>query len=458
MRRLAQLCCTLSASAMMLWGCDDPSSQSLVDVDGSFASIAAGTQLAAASNVTATNVADQRIDVRWTDNADNETGFDVLRSQAGPTGAFALIATTGRNVVIHGDANLAAGAQYCYAIRAFRISGNKRTESPLSNVACIATPVGSPPIPAAPSTLSAAATSPNQIDLAWQDNSDNETSFQISRSSSGPMGTFYALASTAANATTYRDATVQQTTEYCYHVRAVNAVTTTNGTLNSYSPPSNTVCVTTPVPSVPPPSGYLVKARMIVSSEIDIIVIWTDSTARVPAYRMYRSTDGGAQWEAVTLAGSGDRYTDAVRVIERPACYRAVAYNEAGDAAPSEASCVTVPAAPTNFAATRLDATTVRFTWSDNSGVEDRYEIWAYFSRGDCCPDWASGGGDGCSAGVYEGDLPIAEVSAGATEYRHTFGTVCGILDYPNLEYWVVARNGTGMSPSTRLTMPSQSP
>jgi hypothetical protein len=437
MRRLAQRYFVLMATAALLSSCDDSSTQSLVDVDGSLASIAAGTQLAAASNVVAEATTDSRVDVRWTDNSDNETGFEVLRSQTGPTGAFAVIATTGRNVVYYGNVNVSPVTQYCYAVRGFRVSGNKRTESPLSNVACVTTPIGPPQIPEAPSNLTAVATSQTQVDLTWQDNSVVETGFQVLRS----RGSYVDLnVTTAANASSYRDASAQPATEYCYTIRAVNTLTVGNGVLFSYSPPSNTVCVTTPavpLPTSPPPSAYTTSAAAVNSSEIAIGVVWTDPSDQ-PFFRTYRSANAGASWELI-----GERvYQDYGRPSEQATCYRVVAFNAAGDAAPSNTSCATPMAAPTNLVATRLDLSTARFTWSDNSALEDGYELWGDWSAGSCCPDQPGW----CDAGAQTDKTLIASLPAGATSYTYYASTFCDIVDYPYYSYYVVARKGTGLS------------
>jgi len=80
---------------------------------------------------------------------------------------------------------------------------------------------GSPSVPVAPSNLVATAISTSQINLAFQDNSTNETGFVIERSSDG--NTFSPLATTAANITTYTDAGLVAGTTYYYRVKATNA-------------------------------------------------------------------------------------------------------------------------------------------------------------------------------------------------------------------------------------------
>ena len=67
-----------------------------------------------------------------------------------------------------------------------------------------------------------------QLTLTWQDNSTNETAFNIERApASGtplvPSGAFTALSFVGTNVTTYVDASVTETLAYCYRVNASNS-------------------------------------------------------------------------------------------------------------------------------------------------------------------------------------------------------------------------------------------
>src|SRR5207244_5573127 len=95
-------------------------------------------------------------------------------------------------------------------------------------------------------------------------------------------------------------------------------------------------------------SPYTVGAKPWSSSTVGVSVTWTDVSKPASSYRMYRSTDGGAAWELVSLTGSDGRFWD-YRPSEQLACYRVVAYNAGGDAAPSNTACATPPAGPTNL-------------------------------------------------------------------------------------------------------------
>jgi hypothetical protein len=74
--------------------------------------------------------------------------------------------------------------------------------------------------PTAPTNLTAASPSKGVITLNWVDNSNNETSFSIERSTSIDTG-FAEIATVGANTTTYSDRTVTRKTTYYYRVRAV---------------------------------------------------------------------------------------------------------------------------------------------------------------------------------------------------------------------------------------------
>ena len=80
-----------------------------------------------------------------------------------------------------------------------------------------------PPALVAPSNVSVVATTETSIELAWQDNTTEETQFEVFRSS-GPNVARTLVGSTAANVTTYLDAGLTLGTTYCYTIVAVREV------------------------------------------------------------------------------------------------------------------------------------------------------------------------------------------------------------------------------------------
>jgi hypothetical protein len=81
-----------------------------------------------------------------------------------------------------------------------------------------------PAVPTAPSTLTATVPSAGngRANLAWRDNSTNETGFEVERSTSATTG-FVRIATVGANAITFADVTAPRRVTVFYRVRAVNA-------------------------------------------------------------------------------------------------------------------------------------------------------------------------------------------------------------------------------------------
>lgn len=77
-------------------------------------------------------------------------------------------------------------------------------------------------LPAAPSALNAVGLTYKKVALSWTDNSNNETGFELSRSTD-PLTGFVSIAKVGANITNFEDSTVEASTKYYYRVRAINA-------------------------------------------------------------------------------------------------------------------------------------------------------------------------------------------------------------------------------------------
>jgi hypothetical protein len=101
-------------------------------------------------------------------------------------------------------------------------------------------------IPAAPSNLSATAASGTKVNLAWTDNSSNETGFKIQRSSNGGSS-WTQIATVGQGVTSYSDTAVSKKKTYQYRVAAYNGAGTSDW--------SNVATVTTPA-KAPKPVSY----------------------------------------------------------------------------------------------------------------------------------------------------------------------------------------------------------
>ena len=181
----------------------------------SFAEAAKPTPPPAPSNLTASAVSTSQINLAWSDNSTNETGFKLERASSS-SGPWSLLATLGANVTSYQNTGLSASTTYYYRAYAYNKTGNSSYSNTAS--ATTQTPVT---IPNAPSNLAASAVSSSQINLSWTDNSSNETGFKIERATSA-SGPFSQIGTTAANATTYQNTGLTASTTYYYRVRANN--------------------------------------------------------------------------------------------------------------------------------------------------------------------------------------------------------------------------------------------
>jgi len=77
----------------------------------------------APSGLSATAASQTQINLSWTDNSTNETGFKIERSLTSGSG-FSQIATTSANAVSYSDTGLSAAITYYYRIRAYNADGN----------------------------------------------------------------------------------------------------------------------------------------------------------------------------------------------------------------------------------------------------------------------------------------------------------------------------------------------
>jgi hypothetical protein len=169
----------------------------------------------------------------------NETRFELERSTAGSSGPFSLIATLSPTTTSYNNTGLTSLTEYWYRIRAANPGGN----SAYSNVANDTTPSSETP-PVAPSGLLASANYWHQVSLGWTDNSNNETSFNIERSTAGRNGPFSLIGTVGAGTQAYINTGLIEQTEYCYRVYAANGAGN-----SSYT---DTVCATTPAESLTP--------------------------------------------------------------------------------------------------------------------------------------------------------------------------------------------------------------
>ncbi|HSS48069.1 MAG TPA: Calx-beta domain-containing protein [Thermoanaerobaculia bacterium] len=116
---------------------------------------------------------------------------------------------------------------------------------------------GPPPStpPAAPTSLTATAQSPSEIDLAWTDNASNETGFTVE--SRSPSGTYQEIGTVAANVTTFAAAGLDTARLYFFRVRATGS----GSTFSAYSNEASEATDAVPGPCVAGPTTQCINNR-----------------------------------------------------------------------------------------------------------------------------------------------------------------------------------------------------
>ena len=79
------------------------------------------------SNLTGTVASTTQINLSWTDNSTNETGFKIERKTG--TGTFAVVGTTATDVTTFNDTGLMPGTIYTYRLYSYNTGGNSPTYS-----------------------------------------------------------------------------------------------------------------------------------------------------------------------------------------------------------------------------------------------------------------------------------------------------------------------------------------
>lgn len=296
----------------------------------SYSNIASATTTGTSSapavptGLTATVLAGPQVRLNWTDVATNETAYLIQRRYAG--WIWEDLVTLGANAVTHLDTTSIGGVVYEYRVAARNAVG---TSAWSAGVTVNTSNIGTPP-PAAPTALTATAASGTRVDLAWSDNSSNETGFIVERRIAG--GTFATLVTTAANVRTHADTTPVAGTTYEYRVIAA-------GTTNSA--PSNIALVTTPggvgVPNTP--SGF----NLTVNSNRSVNLRWTDNSSNETGFRIQRRYRGWI-WEDLQTVGAGvQSYLDTTTVGGVVYEYRIIALGGGGNSQPTNALEAVIP-------------------------------------------------------------------------------------------------------------------
>jgi fibronectin type 3 domain-containing protein len=177
------------------------------------------------------------------------------------------------------------------------------------------------PAPAVPTGLSATATAYNKIVLNWSDVSNNETGFEVVRSSTTSTGTYVPIGTAPGNNTSYTDSGLTASKAYYYKIRAVTA--------SSESIFTNFVTATTPAAPATPVAPSQLSA--IGGANNSITLTWQDNSTNESGFRVYRSTDGISYSLLGTVGANNNAYTDLTTSALTLYYYYVAGYNGGGE-------------------------------------------------------------------------------------------------------------------------------
>ncbi|RKZ56928.1 MAG: hypothetical protein DRQ44_16285, partial [Gammaproteobacteria bacterium] len=270
----------------------------------------ATTQLSAPlapSNLNLDNITESSIRLNWTDNSDNETGFEIERSTTAGTG-FVRITTTTSDVTSFNNTGLDQYTTYYYRVRAINPSGQSLYSSEISGTTLLLPPD-------APSNMVFSLVTENSMRISWQDISNNETNFEIQRSLTA--GTGFIEVGTPTDSY-FDDSGLDEDVEYFYRVRAVNATAPSAWITGSQA----TLLL---VPRDPD------RLQGTANDVCSVELTWRDRSTNEESFEVQRSplpTSGFVTIQA--LPPDTEEYTDTDTENNTSYFYRIAAINSAG--------------------------------------------------------------------------------------------------------------------------------
>lgn len=319
------------------------------------------------TSLNAVAVSDSQINLSWTDNSSNESGFRIYRSLSASSG-YSLEHTNSANDTTWSNTGLSASTTYHYRVYSYNTTGNS-TSYAYDSVTTDAPPLNPPD---SPTNLVATAVSSNQINLSWQDNSTNETGFKIERKT-GSSGTYSQIATVGANMESYSNTGLSSDTTYYYRIRAYNG----DGNSGYSNEDSDTTFSSITIPNSP--SNLI--ANPVSSSQVSLQ--WTDNSNDEDGFRVYRSSSSSVKGSLIyTTVANVTSYTNSGLTAGTTYYYRVYAYNTAGESSgyasdnAATPPITSTPNSPSNLVLTVVSNNQIDLEWVDNSNNEDGFRIY----------------------------------------------------------------------------------
>ncbi|MFN7625106.1 MAG: fibronectin type III domain-containing protein, partial [Acidobacteriota bacterium] len=218
------------------------------------------------------------------------------------------------------------------------------------------------PLPTAASGLNASPNSATAVQLTWNDNSNNEDGFRISRKT-GSSGTYATIATVSQNTTTHVNTGLTEGTQYFYQVTAFNV---------------SGDATTSPEDSATTRSNAPVNMAATIVNSTSVRLNWSDTSSTETGFSLRRRSGSGSFAEIAQLPANTTTYLDSGLTPDTAYSYRVFAINGGGLSAPSEEAAVTplsIPAAASGLVATANSTSKITLTWVDASNNEMGFRV-----------------------------------------------------------------------------------
>ncbi len=314
----------------------------------------------APENLVATMLSDVSLQLTWTDESTNETGFRIERLTDG------FSDTVGPNTESYTDTGLSPSTSYTYRVVAF----NTDFESPCINPTESTVSTDSPWPPEPPTGL-AASPGDGRVYLSWVHSSDHDTLYYKVYKST-VQGSGHRCVAVAFGGDNIIDSQVANETTYYYYLTAVDhyGLESTSTTNEVWA---------TPHVLDPPDAPSDLQAVAVAYNQIDLS--WMDNADNEHGFRLERYDDVSGEFIVVQLiAADEEAASDIGLTAETSYTYRLIAYNPDGESDPSNQSTDTTPvspppASPANLAAAAGEGNWIVLVWQDQSDNEEGFRI-----------------------------------------------------------------------------------
>lgn len=263
----------------------------------------------APASLSANEVSPGEVELTWTDQADNESGYRVERGAGeNPSEYGELAGDLPAGSTSYTDDTAETNTLYTYRVTAFNAVGSS------SATALIYTGDA----PQAPASLVAGETVPGEVSLIWVDEADDESGYRVERGvGASPSEWSELVGDLPADSTEYADDTIEQDTQYTYRVSA----------FNEYGWNSATATLTTGAPPAAPTSLTAEE------TEAGVLLSWVDEAENEDGFDVERGE--GASPSEWTLLGEGlapdtTEFGDGTVSPSTLYTYRVTVYNDWG--------------------------------------------------------------------------------------------------------------------------------